>query len=223
MARIEIPKIGVDWIVVEGVELDHLADGPGHYTGTPLPGQNGNAAIAGHRTTHGAPFYRINELAAGDQIVLTTPQGRFTYDVSSTQIIRPWQTEVVAPTPDAQLTLTSCNPRYSSRERFVVHALLQGEPAPTPPPSSQSTDANGAIAGANHLVAQVYLNDDGGDPGAVRPSILLALACAAVWLAFWVLGRLWRRWPAYLLGTPVFLGVLFVFFTQFSRLLPASY
>lgn len=224
MARIEIPKIGVDWIVVEGVDLGELTKGPGHYPDTPMPGQVGNVAIAGHRTTHGAPFYRVNELQQGDEIVVTTAQGAFTYEVQFTQIVTPTQWEVVAPTEDAQLTLTSCNPRYSSRQRIVVRAKLQGEPAPTPPPAApDDVEATGELAGANHLVAQVYLNDDGGDPAAVRPSVLLALAAAVVWAGFWVLGRLWRRWPAYVLGTPAFLAVLFVFFTQFSRLLPASY
>jgi sortase A len=222
IASIEIPKIGVDWIVVEGVELGQLADGPGHYPDTPMPGQLGNVSIAGHRTTHGAPFYRVDELQQGDEIVVTTVQGRFTYLVEFTQIVTPTQWEVVAPTDDAQLTLTSCNPRYSSRQRIVVRAKLKGEPAATPPPAP-SVDASGATVGENHLVTQVYLNDDGGDPAAVRPAILLAIACLAVWVAFWVLSRLWRRWPAYVLGGPAFLAVLFVFFTQFSRLLPASY
>jgi sortase A len=226
LARIEIPTIGVDWIVVEGVDLGELAKGPGHYPDTPMPGQLGNVAIAGHRTTHGAPFYRVNELQQGDEILVTTAQGEFTYEVEFTQIVTPTQWEVVAPTEDAQLTLTSCNPRYSSRQRIVVRAKLEGEPAPGPPAGQQAepgVDASGATTGTPHLVAQVYLDDDGGDPAAVRPSILLAIACAVVWAGFWVLGRMWRRWPAYVLGAPVFLAALFLFFTQFSRLLPASY
>lgn len=243
LARIQIPSIGVDWIVVEGVDLGSLSRAPGHYPGTPMPGQQGNVAIAGHRTTHGAPFYRVNELSAGDEIYLTSVQGRFRYVVSGTSVVSPNEWSVVGATSDARLTLTSCNPRYSARERIVVHARLAGTalPAPAPAPASTTTTATtappttalpgegetvpaaGTTPGTGHLVTRVFLDDDGGDPDAVRPSILLALACAVVWLGFWVLGRLWRRWPAYLLGTPVFLAVLFVFFTQFSRLLPASY
>src|SRR5688572_17974537 len=77
-ARIVAPAIGLDWIVVEGVALADLKKGPGHYPETPLPGQEGNAAIAGHRTTYGAPFNRIDELEPGDEIVVTTVQGEFT-------------------------------------------------------------------------------------------------------------------------------------------------
>jgi sortase A len=77
-ARIQIPAIGVDKIVVEGISLQDLKKGPGHYPETPLPGQEGNAAIAGHRTTYGAPFHRLDELEPGDEITVTTVQGEFT-------------------------------------------------------------------------------------------------------------------------------------------------
>ena len=79
-----IPAIGVDKIVVEGVSLADLKKGPGHYPETPLPGQEGNAAIAGHRTTYGAPFNRLDELEPGDEITVTTVQGEFTYEVTET-------------------------------------------------------------------------------------------------------------------------------------------
>ena len=89
LARIEIPKIGVDKIVVAGVALSDLRKGPGHYPNTPLPGQLGNAAIAGHRTTYGAPFFRVDELAAGDEIIVTTVQGTFRYLVTEIKIVKP--------------------------------------------------------------------------------------------------------------------------------------
>src|SRR5918998_265144 len=76
MAQIRIPKIGVEKIVVSGVSLEDLKRGPGHYPDTPMPGQPGNSAIAGHRTTYGAPFYRLGELPPGGLIVFTPPQGR---------------------------------------------------------------------------------------------------------------------------------------------------
>ena len=72
MARLEIPRIGVDEIVVAGVGVDDLHKGPGHYPDTPLPGERGNVAIAGHRTTYGAPFHDIDELQPGDEVVATT-------------------------------------------------------------------------------------------------------------------------------------------------------
>ena len=132
LARLVIPAIDVDWVVVQGVGLSDLADGPGHYPDSAMPGQVGNTAIAGHRTTHGAPFFRIAELATGDPIEVQVSGRTYTYRVTSTEIVQPGQVGVVAPVPDQPgvtptrrlLTLTSCNPRYSARERYVVHAEL---------------------------------------------------------------------------------------------------
>src|SRR5262245_26252901 len=84
VARLEIPRIGVNEIVVAGVGVDDLKKGPGHYPQTPLPGEPGNAAIAGHRTTYGAPFLDIDNLQPGDQIMATTYAGRFVYQVTGT-------------------------------------------------------------------------------------------------------------------------------------------
>ena len=94
VANIRIPKIGVDKYVVQGVGLGDLRKGPGHYPDTPMPGEQGNAAIAGHRTTYGAPFNRLDELAPGDEILVTTVKGTFTYKVSSTKVVKPSQVEV---------------------------------------------------------------------------------------------------------------------------------
>ena len=129
IARLEIPRIGVDDIVVEGVSLEDLKKGPGHYPDTPLPGQLGNAAIAGHRTTYGQPFYSIDEIEAGDEIVVTTLTGRYVYVVTEQQIVAPTDYEVVAtrdPTV-AALTLTSCHPRFTAQERIVVSSVLDPE------------------------------------------------------------------------------------------------
>ncbi len=89
IAHLVIPKIDVDKFVVEGVNEADLRKGPGHYPGTPMPGEPGNASIAGHRTTYGAPFYRLNELHAGDDIFVTTAAGRFHYVVSETKVVSP--------------------------------------------------------------------------------------------------------------------------------------
>ena len=125
LGEITIKKIDVDWAIVEGVQLADLAKGPGHYPGTPLPGQIGDAAIAGHRTTHGAPFFRVNELAVGDKIVVRTLAGTYTYRVYHAPFaVQPTDYGVVANTPDAELTLTSCNPRYSAAQRIVIKAKL---------------------------------------------------------------------------------------------------
>ncbi|MDE0653579.1 MAG: sortase [bacterium] len=139
IARILIPSIDLDSIVVSGVEVEDLRKGPGHYSTTPLPGQPGNAAIAGHRTTYGAPFGRLNELNAGDSIIVETLQGRFVYRVLPGQpgmaghalgfrIVAPTALEVLDDVGDNRLTLTSCHPKYSSKKRIIVHAALVGDP-----------------------------------------------------------------------------------------------
>ena len=130
LARINIPRIGVDKIVVEGVQVDDLKRGPGHYPGSPLPGQAGNAAIAGHRTTYGAPFNRIDELQQGDEILITTVQGSFRYEVQRQLIVSPDQVEVLNDYGDNRLTLTACHPKYSARQRIVVVASLVEPAAP---------------------------------------------------------------------------------------------
>ncbi len=134
-ARLVIPRIGVDKIVVEGVDLSDLRRGPGHYPSTPLPGQAGNAAIAGHRTTYGAPFNRIDELVAGDEIIAETTQGRFRYLVREHRIVDPSEVSVLTGTGRDQLTLTACHPRYSARQRIVVIAelLRRAGTRPVPP------------------------------------------------------------------------------------------
>ena len=126
IARIELPRIGVDKIVVAGVDKDDLKKGPGHYPETPLPGQLGNAAIAGHRTTFGQPFFEIDKLDVGDEIIVTTLVGRYVYRVTGQQIVSPSDYQVISTTDPttATLTLTSCHPKYTARERIIISAAL---------------------------------------------------------------------------------------------------
>jgi sortase A len=128
VARLDIASIGIDGkIVIEGVRTSDLQDGPGHFPETPLPGQFGNAAIAGHRTTYGQPFLRIDEIATGDEIVVTTLAGRYVYTVTGSAIVGPDDYSKVIPTVDssvATLTLTSCHPKYSSKQRIVIFAEI---------------------------------------------------------------------------------------------------
>jgi sortase A len=153
LGRIDIPRIEMSGVVVAGVRMSDLKKGVGHYPDTPLPGQQGNAAIAGHRTTYGAPFYRIDELVPGDPITVTTVQGTFRYLVTGTVIVAPSEYAVVADQPDkVMLTLTSCEPKYSAKRRIVVTAELDtsgsdpveepvvnyGRPEPLPTGSDQS-------------------------------------------------------------------------------------
>jgi sortase A len=135
-AFLHIPAFGPTWTpraVIEGTDPDVLADGPGHYANTAMPGQIGNFAMAGHRVGKGSPFLELDELDPGDAVVVETVDHWYVYRVRSTEIVRPDQTNVVAPTPDgpldgpatrAWLTMTTCNPEFSARQRLVVHALL---------------------------------------------------------------------------------------------------
>ena len=126
LTRFEIPKLGVDTIVVEGTSPSALKAGAGHYPSTPLPGAKGNVAIAGHRTTYGRPFNRVDQLKVGDTIILSTPDGRrFTYKVSRPPFVTsPFDWTIVAASKKPLLTLTTCHPKGSARERLVVRAEL---------------------------------------------------------------------------------------------------
>ncbi|WP_420452728.1 class E sortase [Ilumatobacter sp.] len=133
IARIEIPRIGVDDIVVAGVGTSELKKGPGHFPNTPFPGQLGNAAIAGHRTTYGQPFFDVDRLRIGDAIEVTTLNGTFTYRVTGTSIVAPSDYHVVSTTDPgtANLTLTSCHPKWTAQQRIVVTSEL--DPAVSSP------------------------------------------------------------------------------------------
>lgn len=124
LGRILIPKIDIDRVVVEGVERADLKVGPGHMPWTPLPGQAGNAVISGHRTTWGAPFYRLDELEPGDEITVETVVGVHVYAVREAIVVSPTDVWVTNARPGAWLTLTTCNPRFSARQRLVIVAEL---------------------------------------------------------------------------------------------------
>lgn len=215
IAVIDIAKIGVDKVVVQGTSTDDLHFGPGHYVGTPLPGQSGNVAIAGHRTTYGAPFYNLNQLSPGDFVVLTTLQGTFTYSVVRSLIVAPSDTSVLSPSSAPTLTLTTCNPRFSASQRLVVQADLTGTPAPIPsPPSSSSTSrasGSGALAGTQ---------------GPWAGAVAWGVGTAAFGVVGWSVIRRRRRtvrWLAYGVGVVPLLVLLYFFFENVSPLLPASF
>jgi sortase A len=130
IARIEIPAIGVSEYVIEGTDLGSLREGPGHYPETPLPGEQGTAAIAGHRTTYGAPFRRVDQLERGDRIVVDMPDGRFVYRVERTAIVDDQDLSVLEPAGYRRLLLSACHPLYSAAQRIIVYARQVGrEPA----------------------------------------------------------------------------------------------
>ncbi|MGH2763198.1 MAG: class E sortase [Thermoleophilaceae bacterium] len=122
IARIEIPAIGVSDYVVEGTDTESLRKGPGHYPETPLPGERGTTAIAGHRTTYGAPFRDIDDLRRGRRIVVDMPDGRFVYRVERTKIVDDQDLSVLDPVGHRRLMLSACHPLYSAAERIIVFA-----------------------------------------------------------------------------------------------------
>lgn len=133
-ATIRVPRFGADWrrVVVEGTGLEELSRGVGHYTGSALPGQVGNFAVAGHRLTHGSAFTEIDRLRDGDVVGVRTAGTWFVYRVTGHEIVEPGQVDVIAAVPGepgvaptrALMTLTSCHPLYGSSQRYVVHAVL---------------------------------------------------------------------------------------------------
>lgn len=122
IGKIQIPSIGVDEYVVEGTDTDHLRKGPGHYPETPLPGQPGTVAIAGHRTTYGAPFRHLDELKRGQRIILDMPYGRFVYRVTKLKIVDDQDLSVLDDVGYKQLILSACHPLYSAAQRIIAFA-----------------------------------------------------------------------------------------------------
>lgn len=129
--RLVIPKLGVDIVVVEGTSSKALAAGAGHYPGTPLPGEEGNIGIAGHRNINGKPFGALDRLRPGDRVELWTPVARHIYEVvepldghSNPWITAPNDWSVVAPLEGSFLTLTTCHPYGTAKERLVARAEL---------------------------------------------------------------------------------------------------
>ena len=178
-----MPRIRLRQLVVEGTATADLQTGPGRYSGTAYPGQPGNVGIAGHRTTYGAPFFNLQLMRIGDPIFIQTQQGSFRYDVidacqpkcrgQSAFVVSPQNKTVLADSPgDNILTLTTCHPQYTARQRLIVRARLVGpaaaadffEPpattlapttappstaAPSAPPSTIETATTTAPAGAS--------------------------------------------------------------------------
>lgn len=174
-ARITIPAIGVDEIIVAGIGVDDLRKGPGLYDFAPLPGQPGNAAIAGHRTTYGAPFHRLDELQPDDEIIVQTLQGTFTYRVFAHDgedgqvghfIVPPTAVEVLDDHGDNRITLTACHPKYSSRQRIIVQAGLVGEPKiRLPKPGQVSAEGDDPAEAEVQLASEADLDDE--PPGGI--------------------------------------------------------
>ncbi len=224
VGTIDIPEIGLSMVVVEGTGDTQLQQGPGHYVNTPLPGEAGNSAIAGHRTTYLHPFYNLNELNPGSPVYITTTQGKFQYNVVSSESVSPNDVSVVDATTSPELTLTTCTPRYSASQRLVVHATLVASTLahPTTPASGSGSAKGGKSPTSTELQAEL----------AATPTKSWALATlwgvgvAAIIIAVWVFARRTRRGVRALVivgGLAVWLVVVFGFFQSVAPLLPASY
>jgi sortase A len=221
VARIGIPKLGVDQYVVEGVNVDDLRKGPGHYPSTQLPGHEGNAAIAGHRTTYGAPFGDLDQLVPGDRIVVTTVQGKFRYTVTEQRVVDPSEISVLDPSQDparaghelATLTLTTCNPKYSAEQRLIIRAQLDlsADQLPLPPASTRQGEAATSIGGLS------------GESSSRTPAIIWGVIAAVIGLLWWLLFHRHPRWTTWLIGVVPFLAALFVCYVYVERLLPSNY
>ena len=225
--RIKIPKIGVEKAIIEGVTRDDLRQAPGHYPDTPLPGQPGNAAIAGHRTTYGQPFHDIDQLIPGDKIEVETFQGSFTYVVEGHpaeeagadasgevghQIVLPGDVEVIEDKGDNRITLTACHPKFSAQQRIIVSAVLEAQPAPATTRPAPTTSVDNGVSFEDSLGWQY---DQTG------PTALWAFLTACVGAAAWLIGRMWRRVWAYALSAPFLVASLLVCFSHLDKLIPA--
>ena len=132
LTRIRIPSIDVDVVVVQGTKDESLKAGAGHYDNTAMPCEDGNVAIAGHRTTYGRPFADLDLLRPGDEIILETPVNSCTYVLEKRPYITtPDDIAVLDNKGDDRLTLTTCHPKGSARQRLIVVAMLSGEPVAT--------------------------------------------------------------------------------------------
>jgi sortase A len=210
VAQIRIPRIGVDDIVVQGISRDDLRKGPGHYPDTPLPGQVGNAAIAGHRTTYGAPFGDLDQLQNDDRIFLRTVEGSFTYVIYEKRAVAPDDVSVLDNDPGrpAILTLTTCNPKYSAAQRLVVHAALQQKPLPAP-----------------KLPKHVRVTEAGlsGESGSKLPTLISGVIAALIGGLWWLAFHRHPRWTTWVVGVLPFAVALFFFYSYLERVLPANY
>jgi sortase A len=130
VGRLYIPKLGMEWVVVNGVRPQDIRYAPGHYPDTADPGKVGNFSVAGHRIRK--IFWRLDELRPGDVIGVETRSNWYVYKVRNTEVVKPSAVEVVAPVPGrpnarptkALLTLTTCNPKFNNYQRLIVHAEL---------------------------------------------------------------------------------------------------
>lgn len=249
LALLEIPSASVADIVVDSATVSALRHGPGHIEGTALPGEPGNSAIAGHRTTYGAPFAKLDKVSIGDDIRVTTLKGRFTYTVSDVLIVAPNRTDLLRSREGRSvLTLVTCHPRWSTAKRLIVVADLtssepltesaastSGPPVPTTTITSTTIPTTDpvpeAVVSADDAVDSLELDGWFSDKGAILPALLIGLLLVAISVATHFArrelvrgGRRHRSaWiVSWAVGAAPFLVALFYWYHFINMLLPAS-
>lgn len=216
VGKMTIPSIGVDKWIIAGIDTDSLKRGPGLFPGSPLPGQYGNVAIAGHRTTYGAPFGRINEIEAGDEINIATKTVVYTYIVDGPpRIVGRYDISVIRSTDKskAHLTLVSCHPKWTSYKRIIVTATLASTTTPQAPTYFTSEGAR------TDTLAEGWFHDASAWPVVIAFAWLLV---AIVIVARVLVRRSMKRLFVYPIAGAVFAVTLFFFFENLTRLLPSN-
>jgi sortase A len=206
---VEIPRLGSEQVIVQGIGSDQTKIGPGHDPSSPAPGQAGNSVLIGRRTTYGAPFRHLDALRAGDSIIVTTRQGQFLYSVVSSHSAPLGDLRAVAASPSALITLITSDPAYHPDHELVVVAKMHGDglrlpgPLPLRPPGDRPGRST---------------NLDGWG------SILLwgELLAAAIGGTLYLYRRRWNPAVTYLLTTPVLIALAVLFYRAVDGLLPPT-
>ncbi|MEY4365326.1 MAG: hypothetical protein RLZZ305_670 [Actinomycetota bacterium] len=233
IGKINIPAIELNVWLVAGAKLEQLERGPGVFAGSPLPGQVGNVAIAGHRESFGGPFEHLDVVKPGDEVIFTTQQGTFTYRVTGSRVVSANEVGVIR-TEDpskAILTLVTCHPKWTSDERLIVRGELIG--LHTPLSATPVAVVNGPATVSDGISTDTVGSSPGWfhDPGSIIPTVVFAALCALLWWAARRLAGPWsRNRRAVVRSTVVWLawapfsGVsLFFAFEGLSGLLPSSF
>ncbi len=209
VAALDIAKINVHKVVVEGAGAESLKKGPGVTSKSVLPGQPGQTIIVGRRTTFGAPFRHLDVLQQGDEINATTPFGEFKYKVREVRTVDPGSATNLSEAKGSLLTLVTSDPPESGGSALIVVAELDGDPSTFPDPVRTLAGEAGAVAFR-------------GNAGSVVGAILMGALLLAALLAADTLYLQWRRWPTYLLTTPLILALAFAWMENLSSLFPSS-
>lgn len=216
VGRIEIPSLGVSEWMVAGARLSDLEKGPGVFAGSVLPGQTGNLAVAGHRTSYGAPFGDLDRLREGDDIIFTTAGGTFTYVVTGSKVVPPTDVGVLAQTKDSAIaTLVTCHPKWTSKNRLIVTAELE----PVHEPAAPTPIAETGTGGTEQITPGWWH-----DRSRILPTITWSVALLVIWAAARRLARGgWgRRAGVWGIATVLFVPSLYMMFANLSGLLPAN-